>query len=106
MQHVTECHVDPIAARASAVDRRSAAVLYLALAEVECPNCANRVRNALLMAPGVVDVEVDLAGALATVWYNGGEAGVKDLLDAVAEAGRGTHHRYLAVPVVFRWPRT
>ena len=106
MQHVTECHVDPIAARASAAERRSAETLYLALAEVGCPNCSNRVRNALLMAPGVVDVEVDPAGALATVWYDGGQATVKDLLDVVAAAGRGTHHRYLAVPVAVRWPRT
>lgn len=102
MQHVTDRRVDPIVVRASDADRARAAVVHLALAEVECPHCANRVRNALLSVPGVVDVEVDPAGALATVWYGGGMARVQGLLDAVAGAGLGTHHTYLAVPVAQR----
>lgn len=99
MQHVTDCHVDPIAARVSAPDRRSAEQVYLALAGMGCPHCANRVRNALLRAPGVMDVEVDLPAALATVWHDGEGSTVADLRDAVAHAGRDTHHTYLAVPV-------
>lgn len=103
MQHVTDCHVDPIANSASPGEREGAEVRYLALAGMGCPNCANRVRNALVAAHGVVDVEVDLPAGLATVWYRRGEAPVADLIHAVAGAGRGTHHRYLAVPVRARW---
>jgi copper chaperone CopZ len=103
MQHLTDCHVDPIAGRASADDRRNAEVQYLAVAGMGCPNCAHRVRNALLRAPGVVDVEVDLPGGLASVWFRGAETGVSDLVEVVAAAGRETQHTYLAVPV--RYPR-
>lgn len=99
MRHTGGCHVDPRMVRVSDDERRSAEIQQLALAGLGCPNCANRVRNALLTAPGVVDVEVDLSSALATVWYRRERTGVPNLVDAVAGAGRGTHHRYLAVPV-------
>lgn len=102
MQHVTDCHVDPLAGRVTAEEREGSEVQYLALAGMGCPNCANRVRNALLQTRGVVDVEVDLPAALATVWYRSRDAGISDLVAAVARAGRDTHHRYLAVPVRMR----
>jgi copper chaperone CopZ len=99
MQHVTDCHVDPVAGRATAEERGHATIQHLALAGMGCPNCANRIRNALLATRGVVDVEVDLHAALATVWYRAPRASVSHLIDAVDGAGRATHHRYLAVPV-------
>lgn len=102
MQHVTDCHVDPVTGRASADARRDAETLYLGLAGLGCPNCANRVRNALLAVQGVVDVEIDLPAGLATVWRHPGEAEVPDLIFVVADAARGTHHRYLAVPLPVR----
>lgn len=99
MQHVTDCHVEPLTGRVPEREREGAEVGYLALAGLGCPNCANRVRNALLRATGVVDVEVDLTSALATVWYRPDEGRVWDFVNAVSVAGLGTHHRYLAVPV-------
>lgn len=99
MQHVTDCRVDPVASRASSELKQKARIQYLALAGMGCPNCANRVRNALLGTQGVVDVEVDLPAGLATVWYRAGAVSLSDMVTAVAEAGQGTHHRYLAVPV-------
>jgi len=99
MQHVTDCHVEPLAGRVPDAEREDAVVQYLALAGLGCPNCANRVRNALLRASGVVDVEVDLPAGLATVWYRPAEGRVSDLIAAVSVAGLGTHHRYLAVAV-------
>lgn len=99
MQHATECHVDPIAARATDTERHTAHLQYLAVAGMGCPNCANRVRNALLQTTGVVDVEVDLPAGLASVWYREGEVELSDLVGAVGRAGLATHHRYLAVPV-------
>jgi len=80
-------------------ERDAAEIQYLALAGLGCPNCAMRVRNALLLTHGVVDAEIDLGSALARVWFRDGEVGVVDMVHAVALAGRGTHHRYLAVPV-------
>ena len=81
------------------MERRKATVLHLLVAGMGCPNCVNRVRNALLGARGVVDVEVDLRAGLATVWYRPGEMRLTELLAAVADAARRTHHSYLAVPV-------
>lgn len=99
MQHITDCHVDPAVSGASAEEIERAGVQHLAVAGMGCPNCANRVRNSLLLTPGVLEVEMDLQTGLATVWYDDGEAGLPDLLGAVSAAARGTHHTYLAVPV-------
>ena len=99
MQHVTDCHVDPVTTRVTAEERAEAEVQRLAVAGMGCPNCANRVRNALLEEPGIVDVEVDPQAGLATIWCRPGSTRTRDLLEAVDRSGRGTLHRYLAVPV-------
>lgn len=99
MRHVTHCHVDPVAGRASSQERDDAESTHLGLSGLGCPNCANRVRNALLGVRGVVDVEIDLPRGLATVWREPREAEVSDLVGAVSDAARGTHHRYLANPL-------
>ena len=64
MQHITDCHVEPVAGRAPAADRESEQIVYVAVAGMGCPNCANRVRNGLLGTEGVVDLDVDLPAAL------------------------------------------
>ncbi|GMV05241.1 MAG: hypothetical protein AMXMBFR53_15200 [Gemmatimonadota bacterium] len=99
MQHVTDCHVEPLEGRASEQERGGAREQILALAGMGCPNCANRIRNTLLRVRGVVDVEVDLPASLATVWYDPTTVQVPTLLDAVSLAGTSTMHRYLAVPL-------
>lgn len=99
MQHVTDCHVDPVVSDASSEEKERATVQHLAVAGMGCPNCANRVRNSLLLRPAVLEAEVSLSTGLVTVWFDEGGAGVPDLLEAISQAGQGTHHRYLAVPV-------
>ena len=99
MQHFTDCHVDPVRRRVSEEERGAAQVRYLAVAGMGCPNCANRVRNGLMATSGVVDVQMDLPSALAKIWYDREATTLDDLVSAVGEAGRNTHHRYLAVPV-------
>lgn len=103
MQHATECHVEPVAERANSQARARSTVQYLSVAGMGCPKCANRVRNTLLGRPGVVDVEVDVAAGLATVWYEKAGVTVGEMVDLVAASGRGTHHRYLAVPITSRF---
>lgn len=99
MQHVTDCHVDPAVSGASPEEKERAAVQYLAVAGMGCPNCANRVRNSLLLHAGVLEVEVELPTGLTRVWYDDRRARIPELLAAVNQAGEGTHHRYLAVPL-------
>lgn len=100
MQHVTECHVEPIEGAAGSADLDEAVQYTLALAGLGCPNCANRVRNALLRTPGVLEAEIDLHRATGRVWcLPDSLATESDLVKAVVGASRGTHHRYLAVPL-------
>lgn len=100
MQHVTECHVEPIEGAAGSAELDEAVQHTLALAGLGCPNCVNRVRNALLETPGVLEAEIDLHRALGRVWCRAEAALTEiDLVNAVVGASRGTHHRYLAVPM-------
>jgi copper chaperone CopZ len=99
MAHMTECEVVPPAPPAAPEKLRGADYAYLGLAGAGCPNCRNRIRNALLACPGVVEVSIDESGALAQVWYATSEITVEGLVTQVAAAGEGTHHRYMAVPV-------
>ena len=99
------CHVEPIPNTLPSSARREADIIGLSLRGVRCPNCANRVRNALLGCPGVVDAVVDLAAAHAEVWYRPDQVGPTGLRRVVSKAGSGTHHRYLAVPVRSLFPR-
>lgn len=104
MRHAMNCHVDPIEAEASPEALRTAEQMYLAVAGMGCPNCAHRVRNAILAVPGVVDAEVDAKGAVAQVWYNSSETDVGQVVRGVTLASEGTHHDYMAVPIRRRFP--
>lgn len=99
MQHATDLPVDPMLPRADARAREAACCVDLAVAGMSCPSCANRVRNALLAHPGVVEVEVDASAALARVWYRDGRVGVRELVGIVAVVGESSPHRYIAVPL-------
>lgn len=72
-------------------------MIRLAIAEMECPDCANRIRNALLAHPAIVEAETDARAALARVWYDAARVSVREILGVVAVAGEGTQHQFLAV---------
>jgi copper chaperone CopZ len=61
-----------------------------------CPNCANRVHNALVSLDGVAGAHVRLDPPIATVRYERERLTEADLIAAVARAGAGTHHMYRA----------
>jgi copper chaperone CopZ len=103
MQHVTDCHVDPVASRAGPEELQRARYVDLAVAGMGCPNCGNRIRNALMARAGVLEVAVDVWRALVRVWYAPDDVGVEEIVSVVRIAGESTHHRYMAVPVGSRW---
>lgn len=103
MQHITGCHVDPVASRTDPAELERALHVDLAVAGMGCPNCGNRVRNALMAQLGVLEVRVDVPRALARVWYTAEDIGLEEILKAVRVAGEATHHRYMAVRVGSRW---
>jgi copper chaperone CopZ len=91
------CHVESV--ERGPVDTRDLAEaesVWLSVSDMGCPNCARRVRNALLGVPGVLDAEVHLAAALATVAYDGDRATTAALIAAVESAGSDTRHDYRA----------
>lgn len=99
MTTLSDCHVTALPHSANSQDLRGSSTVRLGLSGLGCRNCANRVRNALIATPGVVDAEVTLSAAQADVWYRPEMIGPVGLTRVVFRSGAGTHHRYRAVPV-------
>lgn len=104
MHHVGEELVDREPGRSPSPAISESTESILAVAGAECPNCANRIRNALLGVKGVLEAHVDPGRALVQVRHQRSDGGFeRELMIAVQEASRGTHYRYLAVPVRARF---
>jgi copper chaperone CopZ len=71
-------------------------VSYFFVGGMNCPRCAERVRTALLQAPGVTTVIVDYPDGLTEVTYNPMQVTVDGLVQTVKAAGDGGHHNYFA----------
>ena len=54
---------------------------------MHCHRCETSIQKALLLQPGVREVEVDFASGLASVLFDRGSVTVQELMDAVNEAG-------------------
>lgn len=61
-----------------------------------CPNCAIRVRNALVAQAGVINAQVDHLSGRALVRHNAGLIRAEDMLPLVESAGYDGRHRYRA----------
>lgn len=94
-----DCHVKRDENHIDREDLEGAGYVVLAIAGMGCPNCANRVHNALVRQPGVLKAEVSLEDALATVALEPARRDVEALLEAVATADPSGRHHYRAVPV-------
>lgn len=103
MKHVGEISVDPVPVTKSILTV-SAREMVLAVAGAECPNCANRIRNAVVRVRGVVDASVDPRATVIRVWHQRDDDGLeREIMTAIQEAAHGTPHRYLAVPLRTRF---
>ena len=54
---------------------------------MHCHRCQQAIRRSLESLPGVHEVEVDFASGQASVLYDPGEVRIRQLVDAVGEAG-------------------
>ena len=54
---------------------------------MHCHKCEKTIQRALCAQPGVHEVEVDFASGQASVLFDKGSVTVKQLMDAVNEAG-------------------
>ncbi len=91
-----ECHVEPLAKAPSVQEQANKMSVFLAVWGMGCPRCATRVHNGLVSVSGVIDAYVDHQAGLAWVIFNPDMVMPDRLLDAVAHAGDGAHHNYVA----------
>jgi YHS domain-containing protein/copper chaperone CopZ len=91
-----ECHVEPLNKTASPEEDANLSVITLAITGMGCPNCANRVRNSLLMLSGVVEADVDHISGVGLIRYNTELVNPLKLTWAVAAAGGDGRHEYAA----------
>lgn len=94
------CYVAPVHKETDPQRIRGRAFARLALSGLGCPNCAARVRNALLSLDGVIEADVTLAPQQATVTFDPTQADPDQLTAAVHWAGIASRHRYRSVIVV------
>ena len=89
------CCVQPIEPKKASTGRVTS-VIRLVIAGIGCPNCATRVRNALVSVDGVAEAHVNLVPSVSRVLYDAERVTTEQLIAAVAGAGQGTHHEYCA----------
>lgn len=94
-----KCHVDRVETSVDPALLERSGTAFLAVSGMGCPNCAARVRNALVLTDGVLEAEVEHTAGLAVVSFQREKVDVATLRRALAAAAAGTHHRYAAVPI-------
>lgn len=100
------CYVAPLSKTVDPERIAERAQAHLTLAGLGCPNCATRVRNALLALDGVIAAEVGLEPQHAVVAFDPTRTRLEQLTEAVAWAGAASRHAYTAEMVRLEHPDT
>ena len=99
MSH-NNCHVVPIEKTVTDEELENTQHLILMVQGMGCVNCAMRVRNNLFALKGVAQVEVSHFTAAANIRFNPDLVTLKQLFEAIANAGNDGRHVYKAVAVL------
>lgn len=91
------CHVTPIQKISSAEENAKTLQAYLAISGLNCPNCATRVRNALISCLGVTDAVIDHFDGLGEITYNPDQIQPASFVEVISKAGDGGKHNYSAM---------
>ncbi len=91
------CQITPVQKSISEEEKLTTQVTYLAISGLNCPNCALRVKNALLNKFGVIDALIDHADGLGEVIFNPDIIHRSDLVNIVSNAGNDGTHSYSAI---------
>lgn len=94
------CEIKPIQKIISAEEMTRSQHAYLAISGLNCPNCATRVRNALISCLGVTDVVIDHFDGLGDVTYNPDQIQPASIVEVISKAGDGGKHSYSAMVLV------
>lgn len=90
------CNIETIHKTITYEEKRKSQTANLAISGLNCPNCATRVRNALLNIYGVTDAVIDHIGGTGKVTFNPDLVMSSSLVEIVSMAGQGRHHSYSA----------
>ncbi|RMF88075.1 MAG: cation transporter [Nitrospinota bacterium] len=101
MKRHQDCHVDPLEKPVDLEALRRAKIVTLLIRGMGCGRCALRVRNSLLLLPGVLTADIDLYNGLAEIAYDPSQADIDALVGAVAAAGGDGRHSYSVEGIVF-----
>jgi copper chaperone CopZ len=96
MPHQGNCHIEAINRVPDPKEYETLTDTLLFVWGMGCPNCAMRVRNALVSQDGVIDAQVDHFSGRALVRHNPNLVQPEGLLRLVESAGNDGHHRYSA----------
>jgi len=77
-------------------EQKDSTSVFLQIDGMNCGNCANRVRNALLGTYGVTFVAIDQPQGLGEVQFNPSLTSTTALIAAVAAASSDGFHNYAA----------
>lgn len=96
MNEHEDCYVEPVEKTLDGAALQTAEAVLLHISGMGCPRCAMRVRNGLLIQPGVLYANVDLEYGVATVAYDPEQIVPEALVTAVTAAGDDGRHYYQA----------
>ncbi len=90
------CEIKPIQKAIADEELSKIQVSYVAIAGLNCHNCATRVRNALLKTYGVIDAIIDHSDGLGEITYNPHLTNPDQIIDVISMAGGDGIHSYSA----------
>lgn len=91
------CHdILPLIKLPDQSEQKQSTSVFLQIDGMNCGNCVNRVRNALLGTYGVTFVAIDQPQGLGEVQYNPTLTSPTALMDAVTAASNDGFHNYSA----------
>ena len=91
--------VEPVEKAICEDELAEARMARLVILGIVCPNCAMRVRNALLRLDGVVSVDVDFKSGLALIDHVPSTTDDRALLFAIARAGTEAGQEFQAAVI-------
>lgn len=90
------CKIEPLERTPSELEKNSVKFIYLVTSGLNCPNCAMRVKNALITLYGIIDVKIDYFDGMTEVAYNPSLIEPSTIPELISKAGNGGHHNYSA----------
>lgn len=90
------CDIKPFKKTSVFEEYQKSQITILSISGLNCPNCALRVRNALLKTYGVTTALIDHESGLGEITYNPDIVQPQNLVSAIVLAGGDGVHQYAA----------